>query len=658
MITVKIPYLGKIRFYWCDSCHVPLIREKCNLCKKTGRKVTLTPPGDVRPAFDGDIKRMISAIKKQFGKSSSQKFQNLIKDQVIFLNKVPYIDRMDEIIIQGEVVGVFRFNLINEDFEILPRVPLAKKLWEVHSSGWISVDIGAREPILNGAAVLSPGVLFADLNFKINDPVIVVCENEVIAVGLAKMKGDQMGSPRKGVAIKTKYRKNHSSTNPLKSIKMNWDQIIQANLESINHKEKNAVNFIEQVAEDFDQQIVAYSGGKDSLVTLDLVAKSNVDFEIIFADTGLEYPETLKNISEVGKNYQKEVIIHENTSWDFWKRFDQFGPPSRNSRWCCKSAKLFPINEILNFISPSDKQVLSFIGKRRYESLGRSREPQVSKNPWVPKQVSASPINNWNAFEVFLYIQRHKLNDFLNPLYELGFIRIGCWVCPASSMSDFEIMKVKHFSLIKTLIGKLSHIQEKYGLQEQYISWGLWRWKYLPKKIINLLKEENIHYFDLNQILYNRTGLRFRKTSSLSPCINGGYSLLLSANQMLDLSRITRLLSILGPIQYNPSLDILSVILENNSNVNVDIFSDGSMILKINDKILMEDQISSLVRTLYRIMNCDGCGICTFQCSENALVVELGIVKVFSEKCKHCLVCNDFCPLIKYTSDDFFFSPS
>jgi ferredoxin len=90
----------------------------------------------------------------------------------------------------------------------------------------------------------------------------------------------------------------------------------------------------------------------------------------------------------------------------------------------------------------------------------------------------------------------------------------------------------------------------------------------------------------------------------------------------------------------------------------VDIFSDGSMILKINDKILMEDQISSLVRTLYRIMNCDGCGICTFQCSENALVVELGIVKVFSEKCKHCLVCNDFCPLIKYTSDDFFFSPS
>ena len=116
--------------------------------------------------------------------------------------------------------------------------------------------------------------------------------------------------------------------------------------------------------------------------------------------------------------------------------------------------------------------------------------------------------------------------------------------------------------MIKTLTGRLRNIQEKYGLQEQYISWGLWRWKYLPKKIINLLKEENIHFFDLNQILYDRTGLRFRKTATLSPCINGGFSKLLSANQMLDLSRITRLLSILGPIQYNPSLDILSVILE------------------------------------------------------------------------------------------------
>ncbi|MFX0123315.1 MAG: phosphoadenosine phosphosulfate reductase family protein [Candidatus Hodarchaeota archaeon] len=650
---MKIPYLGKIRLFWCDSCHVPLIREICSICKMKVRKVQVSPPGDVRPAFEGDLKRMVSVIRFQFGDVSARRFQDLIENQVILLNKVPYVDRMDEIIFQGEVVGVFRFNLIKEKFELLPRVTLASKLWNNESSRWVAVDNGAKESIIKGASVLSPGIVYADINISFDDPVIIICEDKVIAVGLAKVNGHQMRQQNKGVAVKTKYRKKDIKT-PLKPYPMKWRRIVDANSQSIETLEKEAIEFVERTATKFKRHLVAYSGGKDSLVTLDLIAHSNVVYEIIFSDTGLEYPETLENIKIIEQKYQKRVIVQKNKYWNFWERFDQFGPPSRNSRWCCKSAKLSPINEIMENLFSKDEQILCYIGKRRYESLGRSREPRVSKNPWIPKQVTAAPINNWNALEVFLYIHKHKLTKYVNPLYNQGFIRIGCWVCPASSLSDFEIMKESHPALFSKLNQKLLAIQGQQGLPNQFTLWGLWRWKYLPQKIVNLLKTENISYSSSNSTFPNEKNLTFSITSEVSPCVYGGFSTLLSANQILDLSRIKRLIPILGSVQHNVELDILSIRIKDGQ---IDIFCDGSIILKNKNKNSLLKKIPSMIQTLYRVTHCDGCGVCSYSCQEKALVVKSGIISILEDQCIHCLECNNFCPLLKYLDDNSLFIP-
>ncbi|MFX0013598.1 MAG: phosphoadenosine phosphosulfate reductase family protein [Promethearchaeota archaeon] len=645
--------MGKIKLFWCDSCHVPLIREKCSSCENRGRKVSLSPPGDVRPAFDGDLKRIVSVISSQFGDISAQKFQDLVENQILLLNKVPYVDRMDEIIFQGEIIGIFRFNIVKGDFELLPRISLAIEIWNTQSRGWVAVDEGAKEPIIKGASVLSPGVVFADETISINDPVIIVCDNEVIAVGLAKKIGSQMGQQYKGVAVKTKYRRK-GFISSLKSHPTNWNQIITANQQSLEILEKSSIEFIERIAQRYEKYIVAYSGGKDSLVTLNLVEQSNVPYDIIFSDTGLEYPETLENIGKIEEKYKKRVIIHKNDLWDFWERFNQFGPPSRNSRWCCKSAKLSPVNEILEIYFPENEQVLCYLGRRRYESLGRSREPQVSKNPWVPKQVIAAPINNWNAFEVFLYIQKHDLTAFLNPLYYKGFIRIGCWVCPASSLSDFEIMKESHPKLIAKLNENLFKIKDKYGFPEHFILWGLWRWKFLPRKVLNLLKTENVAFQSTDYTHINNDDLAFRISSNPSPCIYGGFSALLSANQMLDLSRIKRLMPILGKIQYNMELGTISI----KNKAQIDVFCDGSILIRNKNSKTILRQILQLIRTLYRVIFCDGCGTCTYACTEKALVVNSGVIDVLEDLCNHCLKCNDFCPLLKYFNFDsqFFLS--
>ncbi|MFX0184512.1 MAG: phosphoadenosine phosphosulfate reductase family protein [Candidatus Hodarchaeota archaeon] len=649
---MKIPFLGKIRLHWCDSCQVPLIRSKCSLCENKSRKVPISPPGDIRPAFKGDKEEMISTVTSQFGEISAQKFQRLIENQVILLNKVPYIDRMDEIIIQGEVIGIFRFNIIKKSFELVPKLPLAKEIWDIRSDRYVTVDIGAKKPIIKGASVLSPGIRFTDPKIAIDDPIIVVCENEVISVGLAKMTGVEMKERSRGVAVKTKYRKNIASMS-LHSDVTTWDRIIKANKQSLEDLEKEAIDFIRNIAAKYPIQVVAYSGGKDSLVTLDLVNRSEVSYEIIFSNTGLEYPETLKNVKKVSDKYQKSVIVHENKSWDFWERFDYFGPPSRNSRWCCKSAKLFPINELLEINFPEEREVLTYIGRRRYESLGRSQEPRVSRNPWIPKQVSAAPIRNWIAFEIFLYIQKHNLMQLLNPLYKMGFIRIGCWVCPASSMSDFEIMKHSHPRLITNLINALIKIKTQHVFPEQYISWGLWRWKFLPQKIVNLMKKENVSLNVSKPNIYNKKELQFKITNSPSPCVQGGFSTFLSANQIIDLSRTWRLAPILGPVQYNEDLDVLSIQID--SFGRIDIFRDGSIIIKTENDTRMTEKIVSLIKTLYRVIHCDGCGICTYQCSKDALKVDLGVIQVLESRCIHCLVCNDYCTLVKYRDNDSFF---
>ncbi|MFW9903394.1 MAG: phosphoadenosine phosphosulfate reductase family protein [Candidatus Thorarchaeota archaeon] len=649
---MKIPYLGKIRLYWCDSCHIPLIRENCSICEMKGRKVQVAPPGDVRPAFEGDLRRMVSVVQYQFGEVSAQKFQNLLENQVVLLNKVPYIDRMDEIIYQGEVIGVFRFNLIKGSFELLPRTSLASEIWDLKSKRWVAVDSGAKESIIKGASVLSPGIVHADDNISIDDPVLVVCEKKIIAVGIAKMGGYKMRQRKRGIAVKTKYREK--TTTSLRLYPLKWERIIDANQDSLEMLENEAIKFIKQTAEKFKRRLVAYSGGKDSLVTLDLVIHSNVDFEIIFSNTALEFPETLENLKHIEEKYQKRILIYKNESWDFWERFKQFGPPSRNSRWCCKSAKLSPINEIMeNF--PSEEEILCYIGRRRYESLGRSREPRVSKNPWIPKQVTAAPINNWNAFEVFLYIHKHNLTKYLNPLYNQGFIRIGCWVCPASSLSDFEIMKESHPNLFMKLSKELLKIQNHQGLPKQYTSWGLWRWKYFPPKIINLLKAKNVAYNSSNNQNLNGQNLSFKLTSQASPCFEGGFSTLLSANQMLDLSRIKKLIPILGLTKYNTELDILSILTKNG---HISIFCDGSIIIKNSSRNALKKQFSSLIRIIYRVTYCDGCGACTYSCREKALVVKSGIINVIESRCIHCLECNDFCPLLKYQDEDSFLIPS
>ena len=133
---------------------------------------------------------------------------------------------------------------------------------------------------------------------------------------------------------------------------------------------------------------MSYSGGKDSLVTLLVTLKAGLQLPMIFADTGLEFPETLQNVADVAEKYGLSVIS-ESGGENFWKSFEVQGPPAVDFRWCCKSCKLAPVKTL---IEKNWGEAVSFIGQRKFESAKRMQSPRVWRNKNVPCQLSAAPI--------------------------------------------------------------------------------------------------------------------------------------------------------------------------------------------------------------------------------------------------------------------------
>ena len=190
-----------------------------------------------------------------------------------------------------------------------------------------------------------------------------------------------------------------------------------------------------------DAIYVAFSGGKDSAVLLDLVfrALGRNDFVTIFGDTGMELPDTYEAFEEAKKRYpnleEATSALSPDQSWEI------FGPPSRRQRWCCSVHKSAPsILKLRELLNKQVGSILVFDGVRADESHMRADYSEVTNRAKHAVQINARPILAWNSAEVFNYIFTHRLH--LNGLYRKGFVRAGCIICPMSfGWRDFMTRK-------------------------------------------------------------------------------------------------------------------------------------------------------------------------------------------------------------------------
>ncbi|RQD84475.1 MAG: phosphoadenosine phosphosulfate reductase [Methanocalculus sp. MSAO_Arc2] len=424
---MKSLFAGANPLHWCDACHLPVLSKRCG-CGGGARPVAVTPPGDLRPAFSYDITLINQIFEDAFGSP-------LIPDgHLVLMNKVPDHDRMEEIIIGGAVIAAIRYLPDEGRWEALPRIHCIRLMQPVKR--YVVVSDDAAPFIENGSSVLAPGVVEIEPHINKGDEVFVLTEDGTcIGVGRAKMGSGEAKRAARGQVVR--LRKNSSQI--FVPGTSTWNDAVMANRGILESMEQSAISFIKEVAENKNLPLtVSYSGGKDSLATLILALKAVGPVPLIFADTGLEFPETYENVSRVSLEYGAPIFRADGEA-GFWETFSQKGPPAIDFRWCCRACKLSPIKKL---IEREWGECLSLIGQRKYESARRKKTRRIWRNQNVGNQLSASPIQHWNALHVWLYLFQEKAP--YNPLYEMGLDRIGCYICPSSDIAHLQMIAERY----------------------------------------------------------------------------------------------------------------------------------------------------------------------------------------------------------------------
>ncbi|MEI3015765.1 MAG: phosphoadenosine phosphosulfate reductase family protein [Oscillospiraceae bacterium] len=181
---------------------------------------------------------------------------------------------------------------------------------------------------------------------------------------------------------------------------------------------------------------VAFSGGKDSVVALDIVQRAlpHNEFKVVFGNTDMEFPTTTELVQKLSRKCSDEGIefleaASNMTSKESW---NIFGPPARKVRWCCTVHKTAPVINMLSDKFANGKlRCVMITGVRGDESVSRSGYDEMSMGKKMAGQYSFHPILEWSSAEIYLYIYSQGL--LLNNAYKYGFNRVGCIMCPNSS---------------------------------------------------------------------------------------------------------------------------------------------------------------------------------------------------------------------------------
>jgi phosphoadenosine phosphosulfate reductase len=657
---------GRMELHWCKACSSPLLKKgPCPSCGRDGSKVSYTPPGDIRPAFPYDINEIIELANKQWGSKAGR---SLIQElQPIILNPCPGPDRLDEILMDGFVTGSIQFSNITSASSLILRKEGGMRL---HSSGFIPergyviMDESVIPFLLDGKNLLSPGIIEAAPGIDIGDEILVLDpEKRIVASGNSRKKGTEMVGT-KGMAVKIRWALEPLTANTsenmvwegdiadLEKWSETWDRVVDVNRSYIDTNVGRSVEFIRRLAEDEEKPIaVSYSGGKDSLATLYLALEAGLSPPVIFIDTGLEFPETLDHVHSLAKELGLKLLEKEPVS-GFFDNVEKFGPPGRDYRWCCKICKLGPTTRVIDENFP--RGVITLIGQRRFESDQRKKKGAIWNNPWVPKQTGASPVQNWTALDIWLYI--FKVKAPYNPLYAQGFQRIGCWLCPSCDMAEMELVS-KTRTDTSEWEDFLEKEREAADLPPEWIDKGFHRFKNSPPHMRRLAIELGLGPEILSRKKSRKSdSAMIEMLPGTNSCVDG-ISREGLIGRVVGWDEFTELLNILGKVELDPQTGGVTVEPDpwNMKRKAIEAFPDGTLVIRAPDERELRKRNLDLISVLKRTVGCIGCSICVGRCPTGAIKVnrETGKIQLDPERCIHCSACMGPCPAEAFVDDPF-----
>ena len=226
------------------------------------------------------------------------------------------------------------------------------------------------------------------------------------------------------------------------------------------------------------KHIVGFSGGIDSQACARWVLNRFPKEDVILTNSdagGNEHPLTTLFVEEYSDQIHPVVRLTAQYQ-DLWKTEDfaetkgykstdvltfedlirvKGRAPSIKAQFCTEVLKLRPMKRWLKTeFGPGGRfdgfDYVIYIGVRRDESKRRAEQPFKFWNDWYDCEQQA-PLADWTKKMCFDFVQAHK--EPINPLYTMGFNRVGCAPCINSGKEDLLNWAVRFPAMIDKIRG-------------------------------------------------------------------------------------------------------------------------------------------------------------------------------------------------------------
>ena len=194
------------------------------------------------------------------------------------------------------------------------------------------------------------------------------------------------------------------------------------------------------------------SGGKDSSVIKELAIMAGVKHGVHHNHTTLDHPETVYFVRREKARHEAMGIpytIHYPTmSFPQLMRKKKM-PPTRLKRYCCEALKehggqgrvcVTGVRWSESATRSKQRGVAEVIGKK-HASVILANDNDESRKEFETCQIKGkrvvNPIIDWTDDDVWEFVAMRNLT--VNPLYAMGYKRVGCVGCPMSSKAGKEL---------------------------------------------------------------------------------------------------------------------------------------------------------------------------------------------------------------------------
>lgn len=202
-----------------------------------------------------------------------------------------------------------------------------------------------------------------------------------------------------------------------------------------------------------DYYVVSFSGGKDSTaMLLHLLELGEPIDEIIFCDTGMEFPEMYEHIKKVEEYIGRKITIlkskytfeyllleYRRTKGRYMDAIGLGWPRLMYHRWCTTTLKTRVLQDFYKFVG--DKNIVEYVG------IAADEQNRIKKKKY--------PLVEWGWTEADCLAYCKERGFDWGGLYDI-FSRVSCWCCPFQSLKELRLL-YEHFPNLWGRLKTLEH---------------------------------------------------------------------------------------------------------------------------------------------------------------------------------------------------------